>query len=428
MREISGTNDLSEWLQTKPSEPACMIAARVAPVFFHVFGRPAVGLGRYPRQDNRQRTRTIQIMNLSGDYPALEAGQSRVGNDDLDSRCQERYRVRRTSARLSGVQQQYCRCCPDRAPFSDQVPAMSGHQNTVGIGMKQSKSLLRHGVGICLAVAFLFPTAAAARCIPVALAPTTEGARVHLVQADKEGMHRNPKQGGKLDGGLRGPVLPAGHVGIVFLGHSSFLIRTHENATAITDYNGYLRAPFAPDIVTMNRAHSTHYTENVEPGVRHVLRGWPRNGKIPRHDVRVRDLRVTNVPTNIRDDGSGIPGRAGNSIFVFESAGLCVVHLGHLHHALRPGHAGRVGSVDILLAPIDNTWTMSHNELVKVIDRLRPVVVIPMHYGYGGNLERFIVLMKARKYKIKLAKSDSAHFMKATLPVPTVVVLTARGS
>ncbi len=305
---------------------------------------------------------------------------------------------------------------------------MSGHESTAGISMTQGNSLLRHGVGICLAVAFLFPTTATARCIPVALAPTTEGARVHLVQADKGGSPGNPEQGRKSEGGLRGPMLPAGHVEIVFLGHSSFLIRTHENATAITDYNGYLRAPFAPDIVTMNRAHSTHYTENVEPGVRHVLRGWPRNGKIPRHDVRVQDLRVTNVPTNIRDGENGIPGRAGNSIFIFESAGLCIVHLGHLHHALRPSHAGRVGSVDILLAPIDNTWTMSHDELVKVIDRLRPVVIIPMHYGYGGNLERFVVLMKARKYRIEFAGSDSVHFMKATLPVPTVVVLTARGS
>jgi len=293
--------------------------------------------------------------------------------------------------------------------------------------MKRGFSLLQRGAGFCLAVALLVPSAAVARCIPVAQAPATDGPRIHLAQATKKAAPGQSKQGGKSDTKSRGPALPAGHVEITFLGHSSFLIRTHKNATAITDYNGYLRAPFAPDIVTMNRAHSTHYTDDVEPGVKHIPRGWSQNGKIPRYDVRVQDLRVTNVPTNIRS-GEGVASWAGNSIFIFESAGLCIVHLGHLHHALRPSHAGRVGSVDILLAPIDNTWTMSHDELVKVIDRLQPVVIIPMHYGYGGNLERFTALMKARKYQIKAAKSDSARFMKATLPVPTVIVLNADGS
>ena len=115
------------------------------------------------------------------------------------------------------------------------------------------------------------------------------------------------------------------------------------------------------------------------------------------------------------------------SIFIFETAGICIVHLGHLHHALRASHAGRVGSVDILLAPIDNSYTMSHDELVKVIDRLQPVVIIPMHYSYGENLDRFIALMKPRKYRIRRAKSNAVRFMKATLPSPTVVVLQGNG-
>jgi len=274
--------------------------------------------------------------------------------------------------------------------------------------------------------------AAAARCIPVA-GIHSPGERIapakfrQPAQGSNRLLHRVQDAGkgtGQGDAAKsRGPALPPGHVEITFLGHSSFLLRTHKNATAITDYNGYLRAPFAPDVVTMNRAHNTHFTDTVEPGVKHILKGWPEKGKIPRHDVRVTDLRVTNVPTNIRDGGNGDFGIAGNSIFIFESAGLCIVHLGHLHHMLRPGHAGRVGSVDILLAPIDDAWTMSHADLVKVIDRLQPVIVIPMHFGSGDTLARFLTLMKPRKYAVKVAKGNSARFMKATLPVPTVVVL-----
>lgn len=262
-------------------------------------------------------------------------------------------------------------------------------------------------------------TPAAARCIPVAQqldAPPV--ARLWTVQ------DRAPAE---TENTARGPALAPGIVELTFLAHSSFLIRTHENATAITDYNGYHRAPYAPDIVTMNHAHNTHYTDDVEPGVKHILRGWKQNGVIPQYDVTVRDLRVTNVPTNIRE-GAVDDGVAGNSIFVFESAGLCIVHLGHLHHRLRSGHAGKVGSVDILLAPIDDGYTMPQRLLVQVIDQLKPQVVIPMHYGYGGTLGRFVARMTERKFDIRRTNSPTASFAKVSLPArQTVVVLQGRG-
>lgn len=284
-----------------------------------------------------------------------------------------------------------------------------------------------------LVAAAVFATAAGARCIPVA--EQERGIRLWHA-ADKDGGKSGAKDaekksekntGGKVSGNAKvnfGPALPRGAMEITFIGHSSFLLRTHKNITAVTDYNGYIRAPYPPTVVTMNRAHDTHYTDVIEPGVKHVLKGWAENGTIPRHDLRVGDLRVTNVPTNIRDNWAGGNGLAGNSIFIFESAGLCVVHLGHLHHLLRPGHAGRVGSVDILLAPIDNGWTITHDLLVRVIDQLQPSVVIPMHYGYGGNLNVFIELMQKRKFAIVHRKSRSVVFSKLSLPGrPTFLIL-----
>jgi len=67
-------------------------------------------------------------------------------------------------------------------------------------------------------------------------------------------------------------ALPAaGSVRLTFLGHSSFLIETPQGASAITDYNG-LRGPEPPDIVTMNNAHSSHYTDFIDPKIAHVQR------------------------------------------------------------------------------------------------------------------------------------------------------------
>src|SRR5260370_38002488 len=73
------------------------------------------------------------------------------------------------------------------------------------------------------------------------------------------------------DGGARLRLVsagPEGGVGLTFLGHASFLIESPAGVKIVTDYNELVRAPATPDIVTMNNAHPTHYTDNIEPGVK----------------------------------------------------------------------------------------------------------------------------------------------------------------
>src|SRR5438093_1719702 len=121
-------------------------------------------------------------------------------------------------------------------------------------------------------------------------------------------------------------------VAISFLGHASFLIESPQGVTIVTDYNGMIRAPLAPDIVTMNNAHPTHYTDDVEPAVKYVLRGWNPAGGSAVHNLEYRDVKIHNVATNRRDFGA--TQYNANSIFVFDVADLCIAHLGHLHHTL----------------------------------------------------------------------------------------------
>ena len=42
----------------------------------------------------------------------------------------------------------------------------------------------------------------------------------------------------------------------------------------------------------MNNAHGTHYTDEIEEGVKHVLRGWREDGKPTDHDLQFQDVRV----------------------------------------------------------------------------------------------------------------------------------------
>src|SRR3984893_18210431 len=128
-------------------------------------------------------------------------------------------------------------------------------------------------------------------------------------------------------------ALAADQARITYVGHSSFLIESPQLVRIATDYNDYVRPPILPDIATMNHAHSTHYTDRPDPGIQFVLRGWAGDEAPARHDLQYKDVRVRNVPTNIRDWSGGTE-RHGNSIFIFELANLCVAHLGHLHHTL----------------------------------------------------------------------------------------------
>lgn len=223
-----------------------------------------------------------------------------------------------------------------------------------------------------------------------------------------------------LQPGVIRAALPAeGSVRLTYLGHSSFLIETPGGVTAVTDYNGVNRPPRPPDIVTMNNAHGTHYTDFIRPEIRHVLRGWDPGGGLASHDLIERDLRVWNVPTNVRQ-GAGTRYN-GNSIFVFEAGGLCIAHLGHLHHVLTDTHLAELGQIDVLLVPVDGGLTMSHAYMLEVIAQIDPPVVIPMHVFAPGSLNRFLSLIAGR-YDPIMADEPSVLLSRLTLPYRKVLV------
>lgn len=226
-------------------------------------------------------------------------------------------------------------------------------------------------------------------------------------------------------------IVPAtlrdGAVRITYVGHATFTIETPQGITAATDYNDYVRPAVPPAIATMNHAHSTHYTDRPDPAIRHVLRGWSMDGRPPRHEIQLGDMRVRNVPTNIR---RGLGGDSteyyGNSIFIFEAAGLCIAHLGHLHHSLQPEHIQAIGKVDVVLAAVDGSWTLDHAGIAEVIAQLQPKVVIPMHYFSERVLQRFLSVMAA-SHAIDYATGDSIIVSIDTLPArPTIRVLAGR--
>lgn len=211
---------------------------------------------------------------------------------------------------------------------------------------------------------------------------------------------------------------------ITFVGHSTFEITSPEGVRIATDYNDYIRPIDLPDIATMNRAHSTHYTDFPSPQIKFVLRGWNPAGGPARHNVEYKDVHVRNVATNTRWGGdSGSYGAYGNSIFIFQLAGMCIGHLGHLHHTLTPTHLAQIGQMDVVLVPVDGSYTLDLPGTVEVLKALKAPLVIPMHYFSSMTLDRFLDAVKD-DFEVRRQASPTVVVSRAKLPAkPEVLVL-----
>ncbi len=222
---------------------------------------------------------------------------------------------------------------------------------------------------------------------------------------------------------IRRAALAKDEVRLTFVGHATFLIETPGGVKAATDYNDYLRPQGTPDIATMNKAHSTHNSRNPDPAIKHVLPGWDPAGAGPaKHDLTLGDMRVRNVATNIRTYAGGTD-FDGNSIFVFEIGDLCIAHLGHLHHPLEPGHLRALGRVDVVLFPVDGSYTLDQEGMLEVLKSLQAKLMIPMHFFGGGTLNRFLGRSQDL-WPVERRNEPVIVLSKPSLPAkPTIVVL-----
>ncbi len=222
---------------------------------------------------------------------------------------------------------------------------------------------------------------------------------------------------------LNSAALAKPEVRITFIGHATFRIETSGGVVIATDYSGFAGSGPLPDVVTMNHAHSTHYTDYPDPKIKQVLRGWPRNGARAEHDVTVGDVVIRNVTTDIRSWMTGQFEKDGNSIFIIEVADLCIGHLGHLHHTLGPEYLGLIGQLDVVMVPVDGSYTMDQRAMIEVLKLLKARLVLPMHYFNGVTLSTFLSRLD-ESFDIEMSNTQTITVSAATLPAkPRVVVV-----
>ena len=209
-----------------------------------------------------------------------------------------------------------------------------------------------------------------------------------------------------------------------YITHASFLIRSAGGLNMVTDYTGYTGTfPFIPDVVTMNHAHETHWTAFPDPAIGHSLTGWGPFGEGITHHLDLGEVLIRNVSTDIRSAYGGVEPK-GNSIFVFELAGLCIGHLGHLHHEPDPAQYAALGRLDVVMAPVDGGFTLDLPTMTAILKRLRSSIVIPMHWFSQSALDDFLDGM-ADDFAVVDVGGPALEVSRNRLPGrPTIMVLT----
>jgi L-ascorbate metabolism protein UlaG (beta-lactamase superfamily) len=208
-------------------------------------------------------------------------------------------------------------------------------------------------------------------------------------------------------------------VTIQWLGHSSFLIITPGGTAALTDPHSRHTPPTVPDVVTISNEHPTHNQAQSVPGSARVLRGRTPDGEWVEVNVTVGDLSVKGLPSS---GGNAIDIPVQNTVFVFRTEGLCIVHLGNLRRPLNEAQRQRLGRPDVLMIPIDGQLTLSYDQIALTITQLQPAIVFPMHYDFPEHARLFMRFIQETA-PVRAISETTLQLTRATLPGTSEVIV-----
>jgi L-ascorbate metabolism protein UlaG (beta-lactamase superfamily) len=217
----------------------------------------------------------------------------------------------------------------------------------------------------------------------------------------------------------------AGAVGLQWFGQSMFLLTSPGGTTVLLDpFNdiGYtVPPPFDSDAATITHEHPDHNNDTLG-GTAEVLRGLTADGWAE-IDQSFGDVRVFTVPS-YHDAAQGAE-RGNNAIFVYETGGLRIAHLGDLGHALTDEQLGPLaGPVDVLMVPVGGAFTIDAAVATEVANQLQPKIVFPMHYktdAVAFPLATVDAFLEGKD--VQRVGSTTTRLVKAELPAQTTTMV-----
>lgn len=199
-------------------------------------------------------------------------------------------------------------------------------------------------------------------------------------------------------------------------GHACFEIVLENGFTiALDPHDGVslgLKPPaFKADLILVSHPHFDHNAV-------HVVK---KNGSIVLEsfigEKRVDNVIVKGIPS-YHDPSGGIL-RGKNTIYLVQSEGLRIAHLGDLGHLLDVNIVNQMKPLDLLLIPVGGTFTIGPREAWDITKTLQPKITIPMHYKIPGlNLPLAPVdeYLNRVEYTVKKFNTNQVVLEKDKLP------------
>jgi len=211
---------------------------------------------------------------------------------------------------------------------------------------------------------------------------------------------------------------------IKWYGHAAFLITSDQGTKIIIDpyepmaFGGQLsygKINDRVDIVITSHDHADHnYTKEL-PGTPQVVKGTGSK--------TIKGISMKGIPT-YHDPSKGSE-RGANTIFHLKVDNIQLCHLGDLGHLLNDKELAEIGPVDILLIPVGGFFTIDPKEATRVMEQIKPKVVIPMHFKTekcGFPIAPVEDFLKGKK-NTKRPKTSEANFAQSTLPQQMEIVV-----
>ena len=166
------------------------------------------------------------------------------------------------------------------------------------------------------------------------------------------------------------------------IGHAEFLAETENGVRIVTDpYDagcGYPVKPVEAEIALISHHHHDH--DAVEN-----LKGKPAVIDQAGVYTPVKGVRITAV-SGYHDDELGAK-RGETLLFLIETEGLRIVHLGDLGGMLTDEQISILKTPDVLMIPVGGFYTIDGRQAKKIAEQLDAKVVLPMHYRTKYNAE-----------------------------------------
>jgi L-ascorbate metabolism protein UlaG (beta-lactamase superfamily) len=220
-------------------------------------------------------------------------------------------------------------------------------------------------------------------------------------------------------------------INLTWYGQSTFLMSTGDGVKVLMDpvNPGMVKVELTEsvDLVTVSHEHGDHNYVALAKGNPTVIHGL-NGSEFAKVDEVFKGINVRTVGSF--HDNQGGSQRGKNAIFVFELAGLKVVHLGDLGHVLDENQVKAIGTPDILMIPVGSGPTLDLQTILEVIKQLKPRVLIPMHYSPAdapagsfrlGTVEDFIKIIDSA-YDVKYS-GHTATFISGKLPSKTIIMV-----